>query len=114
MKDPQDPLPESNWVWRRLFACAVTIAALALTGLVVWRMTAALLVIVKGNSDATATVYALRDIAFYLVGLALALSVVYLIAPSGEQVAKMVQAVKLNLGIGAATPEPPKPDEEIV
>lgn len=113
--DPQDPLPESNWFWRRVFACVVTAAALALTGLIVWQMTAALLVIVRGDADATATVNALRDIAFYLVGLALALSIAYLIAPSGEQVAKMVQSVKLNLGgsVAAAPPAPRVvPDDE--
>lgn len=110
MTDPQDPLPESNWTYRRWFTIILTGVAMVLVTLIVWRVTGALLVIVGGDSDATATVNALRDIAFYLIGLALALTITYLIAPSGEQVAKMVQSVKL---FGKATAKPVESDEVV-
>lgn len=98
MDDLQDPLPESNWLYRRIFTYVVIVALLAVLTWIVWGMTDALLTIVKGDSDATATVNALRDVAFYVVCFAGWLATTYVIAPSGEQVVKMFQSVKLSLG----------------
>lgn len=109
MDDLQDPLPESNWTYRRWFSIGLVVVAMALVGLIVWEMTDALLVIVNGDADATATVNALASIAFYLVGLVLAVTVIYQIAPSGEQVVKMFQSVKLNLGGNIPTQMPRLP-----
>jgi len=99
--DPQDPLPESNWLWRRVFIYSTMVVLLVGLGWIVWGMTDALLEIVKGDADATATVNALRDVAYYAIGFAAWLATIYTIAPSGEQVAKMVQAVKLSIGAPA-------------
>ena len=88
--DLQDPLPESNWFWRRLFVFATMAVMLILL---------ALIVLALGKALAAPQ---LADVAFWLICLIAWMVTVYTIAPSGEQVTKMVQSVKLA-GLGVAT-----------
>lgn len=82
--DPQDPLPESNWKWRRLFIFAL---CAVLLGGVYWYVDtladAALLL----NETAIKGLITLLKMALYLVGL---LVILYLIAPSAEQAGKWI------------------------
>lgn len=80
--DPQDPLPESNWFWRRVFIFALT--GVLLFG-VYWYVdtlaTAALLL----NETAIQGLISLLKIVLFLVAGNQAL---YLVAPSAEQAGK--------------------------
>lgn len=86
--DPQDPLPESNWLWRRLLVFLV----LAFIG---WQQ------LMVGNriarwGDAGAhgdAIDALLTMTRWHIGTLAIVLVLYLIAPSAEQFAKIVQTV---------------------
>jgi hypothetical protein len=111
--DQQDPLPEGSFFYRRIFTYVVTLLLLAILGWIVWGLTDALAEIVKGDADATATVEVLRDIAFYSICFAAWLATTYVIAPSGEQVVKMVQSAKIAVankipGFPGRSPPPPE------
>lgn len=78
--DIQDPLPEGTFLWRRVFSYGVSAALLALIALVVWRMESA--------SE-------LKQVALYLCLLLFMVVTYYMIAPSAEQVIKMIQTAKM-------------------
>lgn len=103
--DPQDPLPESNWTWRRWFIIGICIfgiigIAVALTmlfhlgnetlGLVrriaVLRDAKALDNALNSIDGVVIAIYKLGMGCIYLLGFAMLL---YLVAPSAEQIAKM-------------------------
>lgn len=85
--DPQDPLPESNWFWRRVFIFLLT--ATIMLG-VFWYVdtlaTAALLL----NETAIKGLISLLKFALWLVA---GLITLYLIAPSAEQAGKWIATV---------------------
>lgn len=78
--DVQDPLPESAFLYRRIFSYFLSVALIALLALVVWRM------------DSAAE---LTRVALYLCLLLFMVVTYYMIAPSAEQVVKMLQTAKL-------------------
>lgn len=97
--DPQDPLPESNFLYRRVTTWAIVMALLAL----VWHNVEAL--------HGLGAVDGLVEITKWLIALAGIVSTYYLIAPSAEQVVRIIQTARvLRQGIGRVeTPEPPAP-----
>lgn len=78
--DLQDPLPESSFFYRRVFSYLTCIALTALLAFIIYRM-----------DDPTS----LRDVALYLCVLLFFTITYYMVAPSGEQVVKMVQTAKM-------------------
>lgn len=72
--DPQDPLPESNWVPRRWYVFPLTGALLLL-----------IYVAIKQGAPASVTIS--------LVAAVVIVAMFYLLAPSGEQIAKMAASV---------------------
>lgn len=108
----QDPLPEGSFFWRRIFSGVAVLLLLGITFWIAWGLTEALLEVVKGNSDATAIAEAMRDVAFYSLCLAGCISTYYLLAPSGEQLALIVQSAKIALakipGLGSAAEPAPR------
>ena len=121
--DPQDPLPESNWIPRRWFV----FAGRATQTLLVAACGSAIFLL--GDDDATRAIGALLAIVYCLCGLLALDALLYLVAPSAEQATKMIQMVSaLRSGVSfrstasaqtpdasvvatttAATPEPEKP-----
>jgi hypothetical protein len=88
--DPQDPLPESNWFWRRVF---VGVICAAILGLVWWYADDIGEVALKGGAGAVEAVRGLVDLlklSLYLLGLVIML---YLIAPSAEQAGKWLATI---------------------
>lgn len=85
--DPQDPLPESNWFWRRIFIFVITACLLA----GVWFKVDDLSVIALiQNETAIRGLVTILKWALSLVGIMVLL---YLVAPSAEQVAKMLSTL---------------------
>lgn len=78
--DIQDPLPESNFFYRRVFCYGVSVILLGMLSLIVWRL--------QGDEE-------LRMVAMYLCLLLFMVVTYYMIAPSAEQVVKMLQTAKL-------------------
>lgn len=78
--DVQDPLPESNFFWRRVFAYVGSAALLALLGYVIFKME-------EPES--------LRLAALYLAVLLWFSITYYMIAPSAEQIVRIIQAAKV-------------------
>lgn len=78
-------LPESNFVWRRIFSYAHSVILLGLIGYVVFKM----------STDAN-----LKQIALYLVLLLWWSMTYYMIAPTAEQITRIIQAGK-SLRFGA-------------
>jgi hypothetical protein len=85
--DPQDPLPESSWFWRRLFVGAAT-AALMFG--VWWHIDTVGKAALAGSVPAVEGLIDLLKMCLYLVGL---LILLYLIAPSAEQLGKWMATV---------------------
>jgi inner membrane protein involved in colicin E2 resistance len=75
MSDPQDPLPEAQWTFRRWFTYGVTIASLSGVGWTIHK-------IADGAH--------LAGVAYALVGLCALLATYYLIAPSAEHVVRLL------------------------
>lgn len=78
MTDPQDALPESKWLWRRLFTYGVTVVAV----LLLW-------VCVTRAPDPT-------NIGLALCVLVGWMATLYLIAPASEHIAHILAQAKIN------------------
>ena len=83
MTDLQDPLPEGSFFYRRWYSYVLTASLIGLLAFTIWQI-----------SDSNE----LRRIALYECVLLFCISTYYMIAPSAEQVVKMLQTVKLSLG----------------
>lgn len=79
--DPQDPLPESKWFWRRLIVFLSVAAAYALLFLVV----------------RSALAEDMAQIARELMILLGVILLFYLVAPSANQIAELLATLKLRL-----------------
>lgn len=102
--DPQDPLPESNWFYRRILIFAgVGLCALGLAIIlaILYRL-ATLAALSPDTPNATQvqlhTIEALYNLGFWLVMLILVNLTLYLIAPSAEQATKMLATVSALKG----------------
>lgn len=111
--DAQDPLPEANWLWRRVFTfIAMAVIFAILIGLAV--ATNRIVTNVVGRID-TMSAVAVAEIAkqalvvilrmFTLMFWALMVTITYyMVAPSAEQITKMMQtAGLLKAGVQFAT-----------
>lgn len=81
--DVQDPLPETNWLWRRLFTFIFTLISIVLI------------------TYALQALYDLRDadkiyrMGRYMIGVHVLLITYYMLAPSAEQMVKLIQSARL-------------------
>jgi hypothetical protein len=93
--ETHDPLPESNWLWRRVFIFAVT----TVTVIGIWMMVQAM--INQAGVQPPLIVGAFVKIIGWLLLLVWFLATYYMIAPTGEQIVKMWQSVTAwKSGIG--------------
>ncbi|PZU74140.1 MAG: hypothetical protein DI531_08180 [Brevundimonas sp.] len=81
MTDPQDPLPEGQWLFRRIFTWTLTVALLGLLGWITWRMPAD----------------ALQPVALWLIGLIALVVTYYLLAPSAAELARIFAELRVRL-----------------
>lgn len=81
--DAQDPLPETDWFWRRLFTFIFTLLSIAF----IWSGLASL----QQLSDADS----IYKITRYMIGVHVLLVTYYMVAPSAEQIIKIIQSAKL-------------------
>lgn len=87
--DLQDPLPENNWFWRRLFVYLATSGLFWLLWIVVERLaTTALL-----RPDVG--IPSLETIGKWIIGFGWSLATYYMLGASGEHVVKVFQAAGL-------------------
>lgn len=90
--DPQDPLPETDWRWRRSFVYALTLILCAFISYAITSL--------HYQQDAEA-VYQIAVRLIYLVAM---LATYYMVAPSAEQIVHLVQAARtLRAGVPFAT-----------
>lgn len=88
--DPQDPLPEPSWLWRRLYVYVVSIAFLVLISMAVHRMSEV------ASVNPETGVAALLTVIKWLIAALICVLTYYLVAPSAEQIVKMIQASRLK------------------
>lgn len=81
--DVQDPLPETNWFWRRVYTFALSLISVAF----IWYGFEALYDMREPN-----LVYSLSR---YMIGVHVLLITYYMLAPSAEQLVKLIQSAKL-------------------
>lgn len=122
--DPQDPLPEANWFWRRVFVFVATAAIFAiLIGLAVATNRIVGNVVGRIDSMDAQTVAGIAKqaltailIMFRLMFWALMVTVTYyMVAPSAEQITKMMQtAGLLKAGVQFASRAVETPDRREV
>lgn len=92
-----DPLPESNWLWRRIFSFA-NATAVAIGILLVVN---AMVNLSKHVTTPDLEVNALLKITEWLIVYQWCVTTYYLIAPTGEQITRWVQtAGMLKKGVG--------------
>lgn len=84
--DAQDPLPEATWLWRRVFVFTLTTALCGGIGLVVDRI---------GSSQAANITSAYVSITRWMLLLLWFVVTYYLIAPSAEQVTRLIQTARV-------------------
>ncbi len=81
--DVQDPLPETNWFWRRVYTFVLSLVSVAF----IWYGFEALFDMRQPDS-----IYRLTR---YMIGVHILLITFYMVAPSAEQIVKLIQAAKL-------------------
>lgn len=81
--DVQDPLPETNWFWRRVYTFALSLISVAF----IWFGLEAL-----NSMREPQLVYSVTR---YMIGVHVLLITFYMLAPSAEQMVKLIQAAKL-------------------
>lgn len=103
--DLQDPLPESSWFWRRVFVFAVTSAVL-------WMLWGAITQL--GNValvEPRLGVPALLTLCKWIIGMTALMATYYMVAPSAEQLTKMVKVASLlQAGVQVAGKRVETPD----
>lgn len=108
--DLQDPLPESNWLWRRVFVFAAVTTTFVILYLVIQQL--GLIAYMEPRRG----IEALLDLAMRLLWLLFALIVFYMLAPSAEQMVKMIQTAGLlrnNVQIASRSVQEPDGRTEI-
>lgn len=81
--DVQDPLPETNWFWRRVYTFVLSLVSVGM----IWYGLEVLTSLGDGDS-----VYRVTR---YMIGVHVLLITYYMVAPSAEQIVKLIQAAKL-------------------
>ncbi len=94
--DAHDPLPESNWLWRRLFVFAVSATIMFLIFRYGDRLSG-IAELAAQNQDSAVVIIGIRSMmnlmAWLLSGLFMMITF-YMLAPSAEQVIKAFQIAK--------------------
>lgn len=86
--DVQDPLPEQDWFWRRTFTFVLSLASLGF----IWYGIEALWDLRSAE--------AIYRVTRYMIGILAMLILFYMVAPSAEQIVKLIQAAKtLRAGV---------------
>lgn len=102
--DPQDPLPEPSWLWRRIYVFVVSIVFLALITLAAHSLAE-----LSEAQPETGIRALLKVIKWLIVALVIVLTY-YLVAPSAEQIVKMIQASRIKrTEVECAAHHPPTP-----
>lgn len=81
--DVQDPLPETNWFWRRVYTFALSLISVAF----IWFGLEAL-----NSMREPKLVYSVTR---YMIGVHVLLITYYMLAPSAEQMVKLIQSARL-------------------
>lgn len=81
--DPQNPLPEGQWLFRRIYTWTLTAVLLVFMGWVIWRVPPHLL----------------QLIALWLIGLIALVVTYYLLAPSAPELARIVAELRTRFTI---------------
>lgn len=81
--DVQDPLPETNWLWRRLFTFIFALISVVLITYALQSL--------HQMQDAD-KVYRMGR---YMIGVHVLLMTYYMLAPSAEQMVKLIQSARL-------------------
>lgn len=90
--DLQDPLPESSWLWRRIFVFSTTAAVLFMLWGAIDRLAAVAL------SAPQLGVPALLSLCKWIIGFSGMMATYYMVAPSAEQITKMIKTASLLRG----------------
>lgn len=107
LSDPQDPLPEANWLWRRVFtfvalACAFGIliglgyATNRIVGNIVGRLDS--MDAANVTQITIAALDVLREMFKMMWITVLVVVTYYMVAPSAEQITKVIQTARLLQG----------------
>lgn len=105
--DLQDPLPESNWFWRRVFTFLATASVIALMfffGYALNRLTNGVVSRIDNMTAETvakiavAALVAITDMFRMMFWSLIVVVTYYMVAPSAEQITKMVKTAALLRG----------------
>lgn len=87
--DIQDPLPEANWLWRRVFVYLVTGVILYMVWGAMDRLAASAMLLPERG------IPALLALSKWLIAMSGLVVTFYMVAPSAEQIVKMLQTAGL-------------------
>lgn len=89
-QNPQDPLPEGQWLFRRIFTWSLTVVLLGLLGWIIWRMPAD----------------GLQLVALWLIGLIALVVTYYLLAPSAAELARIFAEIRGRFPFARSSGDP--------
>lgn len=89
-RDLQDPLPEGQWLFRRIFTWTLTVCLLGLVAMIIRRM----------PQDG------LQLVALWLIGLLALVVTYYLLAPSAAELVRIFAELRLRLPFGQSPGDP--------
>jgi hypothetical protein len=81
--DVQDPLPEPSWLWRRVYTFALSLISLGF----IWYGAEAMFLLKRADE--------LFAITRYMIAILGVLILFYMVAPSAEQIVRLIQAAKI-------------------
>lgn len=90
--DLQDPLPESNWLWRRILFIGAALAQGVAYGFILWKVGQ------LGAAEPAAAIEALVSLGLFVTVMIVADRLLYTIAPSAEQITKWFNVISLLKG----------------
>jgi hypothetical protein len=107
--DPQDPLPESNWLYRRLFIFGFSIVAMVF----MWRRGE--YVQSLGTANPVIVIQAQYDMFQWMMYYSILLIIFYMVAPSAEELIRIIQTARsIRTGVSFKhTEKPIMPDEPL-
>ena len=105
--DPQDPLPEASWLWRRVL---VFLGEVSRVGFVAFTLYA-IYSLAIGRQQTRESIEGLYHLAWWVLAFSALDRVLYLVAPTAEQLVRLIQSARMYTA-GVQTAEHRKEDAD--
>lgn len=105
--DPQDPLPEASWLWRRVLVFLGELSRVLFVAFTLY----AIYSLAIGKDQTRESIEGLYNLAWWVLAFSALDRVLYLVAPTAEQLVRLIQSARMYTA-GVQTAEHMKKDAE--